>query len=164
MRGVSLQMEIGPAPTDVILSERSESKDLLFPKTRQYRQLTPITFDIKTKIHSIITLNTMPDRCYYTYIVASRTRVLYIGVTGNIERRMTEHKQADYKSFTANYKCHRLVWFERYTTPSAAIAREKQLKGWIRAKKIELIKRENPTWEDLSENWGKPIPAFWPNP
>jgi putative endonuclease len=106
----------------------------------------------------------MPDRCYYTYMVASRTRVLYIGVTGNIERRMAQHKQADSKSFTANYQCHRLVWFERYTTPSAAIAREKQLKGWIRAKKIELVKRENPTWEDLSENWGKPIPALSPNP
>jgi putative endonuclease len=97
----------------------------------------------------------MPDRCYYTYIVASRTRVLYIGVAGNIERRMTEHKERDSKSFTATYQCNRLVWFERYTSPSAAIAREKQLKGWRRAKKIELIQQENPTWVDLSEDWGK---------
>ena len=99
----------------------------------------------------------MRDRCYYTYITASRTRVLYVGVTGNIERRMTQHKQADSKSFTATYQCNRLVWFERYTSPSAAIEREKQLKGWGRAKKIELIQRENRTWVDLSEDWGKPF-------
>ena len=102
----------------------------------------------------------MQGRCYYTYIVASRTRVLYIGVTGNIERRLTEHKQRESASFTATYQCNRLVWFERYATPGAAIAREKQLKGWRREKKIELIKCTNPTWEDLSKDWGKPIPKF----
>lgn len=102
----------------------------------------------------------MQDRCYYTYIVASRTRVLYIGVTGNIERRMTEHKQSESASFTATYQCNRLVWFERYTTPRAAIAREKQLKGWRREKKTKLTNRTNPTWEDLSKDWGKPIRHF----
>lgn len=97
----------------------------------------------------------MQDRCYYTYIVASRTHVLYIGVTGNIERRIEEHKAGGPKSFTATYRCNRLVWFERHNSPTAAIAREKELKGWRREKKINLIERQNPTWIDLSENWGK---------
>lgn len=97
----------------------------------------------------------MQERCYYTYIIASRTHVLYIGVTGNIERRMAEHKSSASESFAATYKCNRLVWFERYAAPRAAIARETQLKGWRRAKKIGLIERENPTWIDLSEDWGK---------
>jgi putative endonuclease len=99
----------------------------------------------------------MRERRYYTYIVANRSRVIYVGITNNIERRVTEHRKRAIPGFTATYRCDRLVWFERYGTPSAAIAREKELKGWRRARKIELIERENPTWVDLSENWGKPI-------
>ncbi|HEX5236592.1 MAG TPA: GIY-YIG nuclease family protein [Silvibacterium sp.] len=99
----------------------------------------------------------MRDRCYYTYIAASRTRVLYIGITSNIERRIAEHKISTAKGFTSKYRCNRLVWFERHTSPTAAIAREKELKGWRRTRKIELIEQENPTWIDFSENWGKPI-------
>jgi putative endonuclease len=99
----------------------------------------------------------MREPCYYTYIMASRTRVLYIGVTGNIEARIAQHKKYASKSFTSSYRCTRLVWFERYASPSAAIAREKQLKGWRRARKVELIECTNPTWVDLSQNWGKPI-------
>ena len=104
----------------------------------------------------------MRDRCYYTYIAASRTRVLYVGVTGNIEHRVTQHKARASESFTSAYRCHRLVWFERYTSASAAIAREKQLKGWLRAKKVALIERENSAWIDLSENWGKSINGCHP--
>lgn len=88
------------------------------------------------------------NRCYYTYIAASRTRVLYVGVTGSIERRMTQHKNSTSESFTASYRCNRLVWFERYMSPTTAIAREKQLKGWRRERKLALIERENPSWID----------------
>ena len=109
-------------------------------------------------------LNAMPDRCYYTYIVASRSHTLYIGVTGDIERRIAEHKNRARRGFTASYRCNRLVWFERYDSPGAAIAREKELKGWRRARKIALIEHENPTWVDLSDGWGKTIPAFQPTP
>jgi putative endonuclease len=86
----------------------------------------------------------MRERTYYTYIVASRTHVLYIGVTGAIERRMLQHKNKSFDGFTADYNCNRLVWFERYGDPRAAIAREKQLKGWRRAKKLALIEKMNP--------------------
>jgi putative endonuclease len=102
----------------------------------------------------------MRDLWYYVYIVASRTHALYIGVTGRIEQRIREHKEKAFEGFTANYNCNRLVYYERYSTPGRAIAREKQLKGRSRAKKLALIKTTNPTWIDLSEEWGKPIQLF----
>jgi putative endonuclease len=91
---------------------------------------------------------------YYTYIVASRSHTLYIGVTSNIEQRIWQHKNRTHQGFSATYNCNRLVWFETYTSAITAITREKELKGWRRARKIELIERANPTWTDLSENWG----------
>lgn len=99
----------------------------------------------------------MRDRFYYTYIVASRTRALYIGVTGRIEQRVIEHKTQLFPGFTADYRCCRLVYYESYDNPGQAIAREKQLKGWTRAKKLGLIEKANPTWIDLSEGWGRPL-------
>jgi putative endonuclease len=95
----------------------------------------------------------MEERVYCTYIVASRSHTLYIGMTGNLLKRVFEHKQRTHEGFSSKYNCNRLVWFERFTGPESAIAREKQLKGWIRAKKISVIERTNPTWNDLSEGW-----------
>ncbi len=95
----------------------------------------------------------MERRVYFAYIVASRSLTLYIGMTGNLHKRVLEHKLKLHAGFSAVYNCDRLVWFERFEGPSAAIAREKQLKGWTRAKKIALIVRENPAWIDLSERW-----------
>lgn len=95
----------------------------------------------------------MQDRYYFTYIVSSRSLTLYIGMTGNLHKRVFEHKTKLNEGFSATYNCNRLVWFERFVNPNNAIAREKQLKGWIRAKKIALIKQTNPTWIDLSEEW-----------
>jgi len=76
-------------------------------------------------------------------------------VTNDLERRVFEHREGKTPSFAAHYHCNRLVCFERYVSAGSAIAREKQLKGWRRAKKLSLIERENPTWIDLSEGWGK---------
>ena len=104
----------------------------------------------------------MREHTYYTYIVASRTRVLYVGVTGAIERRMLQHKNKSFEGFTADYNCNRLVWFERHGDIRGAITREKQLKGWRRAKKLALIEQLNPTWIDLSEDWGKPLQPLPP--
>ncbi|MGB6692067.1 MAG: GIY-YIG nuclease family protein [Terracidiphilus sp.] len=95
----------------------------------------------------------MHEGYYFTYIVASRSLTLYIGVTGNLRKRVFEHKRKLHEGFSATYNCNRLVWFERFVEISNAIAREKQLKGWARAKKIALIKKSNPTWIDLSEKW-----------
>ena len=90
---------------------------------------------------------------FYVYILASKSRVLYIGVTRHLAVRIAQHKAGEYGAFSCKYRVYRLVYYERYHSPNVAIAREKQLKGWRREKKIALIERENPTWEDLASEW-----------
>jgi putative endonuclease len=74
-------------------------------------------------------------------------------MTGNLQGRVFAHKRKLYEGFSASYNCNRLVYYEQFASPTNAIAREKQLKGWIRKKKIALIEKTNPTWQDLSEGW-----------
>lgn len=93
-------------------------------------------------------------RIYSVYILASRSRVLYIGVTNDLARRVNEHKQRLTACFTQKYRVTRLVYFEQFGEILEAIAREKQLKGWVRARKLALIETTNPTWKDLAERWG----------
>jgi len=90
---------------------------------------------------------------YFVYIMANTSRMTYIGVTNNVERRSWQHRQREGDSFTATYGLTLLVYVEEFTNVSDAIAREKQLKGWSRAKKHALIERSNPDWLDLSRNW-----------
>ncbi len=85
--------------------------------------------------------------------MASRSRVLYTGVTNDLARRVNEHKRGLNDGFTQRYRVHRLVYFEEFADIRDAIAREKQIKGWVRARKIELIEKRNATWDDLAENW-----------
>ncbi|WP_260794845.1 GIY-YIG nuclease family protein [Occallatibacter riparius] len=77
-------------------------------------------------------------------------------MTRDLEKRVFEHKCKLREGFSSEYNCNRLVWFERFSSPQMAIAREKQLKGWTRPKKIALITRMNPTWIDLSKKWYVP--------
>ena len=91
-------------------------------------------------------------RTYYVYILASVSRVLYIGVTSNLRLRIAHHKQKTGTGFTARYNVTRLVYVEQTTDALAAIAREKQLKRWTRARKIALIEAANPQWEDLAKD------------
>ena len=95
---------------------------------------------------------------YYVYILSNNYgTTLYTGVTNNLYRRLAEHRShADPNSFTAKYNVHKLVWFEYTENVEAAIAREKQIKGWNRARKIKLITQKNPYWKDLSEEWEQP--------
>jgi putative endonuclease len=93
------------------------------------------------------------DRRFHTYILASSSGTLYIGVTNNIGKRVWQHKQGEIAGFTKQYTVDRLVYFESFDDIRTAINREKQLKGWVRAKKIWLIERENPSWLDLSRAW-----------
>jgi len=92
-------------------------------------------------------------RTYYVYIMASRSRVLYTGVTNDLARRVDEHKRSLTPGFTSRYHITRLVYFEDFGDVRDAIAREKQLKGWVRSRKIELIEEKNPTWGDLAAHW-----------
>jgi len=91
-------------------------------------------------------------KTYYVYILANkRNGTLYIGVTNNLQRRVYEHKQNQIKGFTNKYKVHRLVYYESTSDIKAALQREKQLKKWERSWKIELIEKDNPSWQDLYE-------------
>src|SRR5271157_5584500 len=87
---------------------------------------------------------------YYVYIRSSVSGVLYTGVSDNLPRRVLQHKKETHKGFTAKYNVNRLVYFENTQDIGAAIAREKQIKGWTRAKKVQLINSVNPEWRDLS--------------
>jgi putative endonuclease len=89
------------------------------------------------------------------YLMASRSLNLYTGVTDNIYRRVLEHKTGTIEGFTKRYNINRLVYYETFRYVNTAIAREKQIKAWTRAKRIALIKSVNPTWQDLAEGWGE---------
>ena len=95
----------------------------------------------------------MREHNYFVYMIASRSHVLYIGMTNNLHRRVSEHKNGLVEGFTKEYKCHRLVYYESFDDVANAIDREKQLKRWNRTKKDWLIAQKNPTWEDLAAEW-----------
>jgi putative endonuclease len=97
------------------------------------------------------------EHTYFVYIIASRSRTPYIGVTNSLIRRIQEHKDAQHDGYTTKYQINRLVYFERFAYIDNAIAREKELKGWLRPRKIELIQESNPTWEDLFLQFNQPI-------
>ena len=92
-------------------------------------------------------------RIYYTYIMASKSGVLYVGVTGDLATRVFQHKEGKTPGFTARYRITRLLYYERFGSPSEAIARETEMKGWRRSKKVELIRSRNPRWHDLTLEW-----------
>ena len=96
---------------------------------------------------------------YFVYIMASKSRRLYIGMTGNLEQRVFQHKAKSIEGFTEKYNIDRLVYFAETGDAVGAIEREKQLKGWLRAKKIALIQSENPAWTDPSRDWFGDLPA-----
>jgi putative endonuclease len=87
------------------------------------------------------------EHVYYTYIVCSRSGTLYIGMTNSIYRRAMEHKRGEIEGFASKYHCDRLVYYEKFDDVHKAIGREKQLKGWRRARKIALIESVNPRWD-----------------
>lgn len=93
------------------------------------------------------------SRQYHVYILASRSRAIYVGVTSDLMRRIHEHRSHAVRGHTDRYRITRLVHFETTDDVLAAIAREKQIKGWRRSKKVALIEAGNPSWEDLAAEW-----------
>ena len=89
---------------------------------------------------------------YFTYILASHSRRLYTGMTKDLLKRVWEHRKCP-TGFAAKHRTIRLVYFETHPNPMNAITREKQIKGWLRSKKIALIETANPLWEDLATGW-----------
>ena len=98
-------------------------------------------------------MHASPDRTYWVYIMTNRSETLYIGMTNNLMRRVQEHRLGQVAGFTAQYKITRLIYAESYAEVRDALGREKQLKGWTRAKKLALIAASNPDWRDLGDDW-----------
>ena len=90
---------------------------------------------------------------YYVYILTNRSKTLYTGTTNDLHRRWYEHKQKLIPGFTQKYNINRLVYYEETSDVREAIAREKQIKGWLRSKKLALIESKNPEWRDLGADW-----------
>jgi putative endonuclease len=95
------------------------------------------------------------NRRFFVYIMTNRPRshVLYTGITGDLPRRVFQHKNKLVPGFTSRYNLTRLVYYEEFVYPDAAIDREKEIKGWRRSKKIALIESMNPCWNDLADKW-----------
>ena len=92
-------------------------------------------------------------KTFHVYILASRARTLYTGVTSNLVRRVYQHRQMLFGGFTTKYHITRLVYFESTRNARAAVAREKEVKGWSRATKAQMIESVNPEWRDLAVGW-----------
>ena len=97
--------------------------------------------------------DSMSQKTYYVYILSNRSGMLYVGMTNNLFRRIYEHKEKIIPGFSSKYNLGRLVFFEETDDVNQAIQREKQIKGWLRRKKIKLIEQENPGWLDLADGW-----------
>jgi putative endonuclease len=98
----------------------------------------------------------MRRKIFSVYILANATKILYTGMSSDLEGRVWEHKEKILEGFTSHFNVCRLVYYESFDDVHKAIGREKQIKGWRREKKIKLIESTNPNWHDLSEEWGKP--------
>jgi putative endonuclease len=96
------------------------------------------------------------DKRYYVYILTNPSRTLYTGITSHLQQRVLQHKAKTFPGFTSKYNINRLVYFEVFEYVGNAIAREKEIKSWTRAKRVALIESKNPKWDDLSREWGKP--------
>ncbi len=92
-------------------------------------------------------------KVYFVYIMTNRSKTLYVGVTNSLIRRVREHKLGTGSQFAAKYKLDRLVYYERFEDVHRALGREKEIKGWLRIRKIALIVSVNPGWKDLSQEW-----------
>lgn len=92
-------------------------------------------------------------KTYSVYIMSSASLNLYTGITSNLPRRVWQHRQKQLKGFTSKYNITRLVYYETFADVRSAIRREKQIKGWLRKRKIALIESANRDWKDLSQGW-----------
>jgi putative endonuclease len=90
---------------------------------------------------------------YFVYIMSNKSRRLYVGITSKLFGRVFDHKNKTIPGFTSRYKFDMLVYYEEYSQVMSAIAREKEIKGWRREKKLKLILADNPDWADLSAEW-----------
>jgi len=152
-------------PTSSILFIPTEGRNLLFSR---HRHSPSVSVTLTLVIPTISICHSEPkggicclprEKKYYVYMMASKTRVLYVGVTGFLMARVLQHKAGDTEGFAKRYNITRLVYFEVFQYVNNAIARETEIKKWRREKKVALIMASNRTWEDLAADWGQCIPA-----
>jgi putative endonuclease len=93
------------------------------------------------------------SKTYHVYIMTNKSGTLYTGVTGNLRERVWQHKSGLVEGFSKRYKITRLIYYECFSDVNSAIAREKQIKGWVCRRKLDLIASVNPEWNDLSADW-----------
>jgi len=93
------------------------------------------------------------NKQYYVYIMTNKSGTLYTGLTENLKKRIDQHKNKLVEGFTKKYNINKLLYFETFPDVYSAIDREKTIKGWVRRKKLDLIRTTNPDWTDLSQNW-----------
>jgi putative endonuclease len=98
-------------------------------------------------------LKVMREYKFFVYIMASKSRVLYTGITNDLAVRVFQHKTGRFAGFTKQYRVHRLVYFESFQYVRGAIAREKEIKHWTRLRRVQLIELDNPVWDDLAASW-----------
>ncbi len=98
-------------------------------------------------------MNNRQEHRYFVYILSNPRHKLYVGMTRDLQRRIHEHKQGLTPGFASRYKINWLVYFEETSDVKVALEREKQIKGWLRSKKIALIESTNPRWIDLARDW-----------
>jgi len=95
----------------------------------------------------------------HVYFMSNSAKMIYVGVTGNLKHRVAQHKKKLIEGYTAQYNLFKLVYIEEFGDIREAIAREKQIKGWLRAKKVALVAKGNPKWDDLAAQWYQPPAA-----
>jgi len=113
------------------------------------RDLPRVEENLKVSGHILL----MPRETFYVYILASRSRVLYTGVTRDLLRRVHQHRHGQVPGFSQEYHVNRLVHFEETSSSRSAFERERQIKGWSRQKKLRLIESKNAGWLDLAVDW-----------
>lgn len=112
---------------------------------------------VKSSIQAAMVADVMGKKTYWVYIMTNRSGTLYVGFTGNLERRIYEHRNQFVDGFASKYRINRLVHVEAFSEVRDAIAREKQIKAWRRSHKLDLIATSNPEWRDLAEQWFGPM-------
>lgn len=100
------------------------------------------------------------EKSYFVYIMSNSSKMLYTGVTSDVETRAFQHKSKRIPGFTQRYNLHKLVYIEKFSSVREAVGREKQIKGWLRSKKVALIESVNPQWFDLAEDHFKSAAKF----
>jgi putative endonuclease len=123
----------------------SVAKDFLDPESNWAKLCTPTWIAVE--------LRNLNPKTYYVYIMSGASETLYTGMTNDLERRVFEHKNKVIKGFTSRFKLNRLLYFEEFNDALDAIAAEKKIKGWLRVKKLDLIRTINPEFKGLSEDW-----------